>query len=305
MTKEQLGEALRDLVIEKLTEKKDRTDRAAAKAATAAAKQRLKAELRAEAIDALTDRLSALDLWTRVPPSTRRPRLTREDLAAAAVRLADAEGINALSMRRLATELEVGTMTLYHYVRTKDELLTLVTDAVMGEVVVPTRMTIPDDWRAALTLIANRSRAALVKHPWMLDINDDPPIGPNSVRHFDQSLAAVATLDLPLADKLDIISVIDEYVFGYSMIERTNRHDDVADNEDEMVDYVGVLIDTGAYPHLAALTDEMGVRRAWKAVRAASRDEKRFARNLARILDGIEASLPSSTAPSERGGHST
>ena len=292
MTKEILGEALRDLVVEKLTEKKATTDRAAARAAATQAKQRLKAELRAEAIDALTERLTALDLWTRVPPSTRQPRLTREDLAATAVRLADAEGISALSMRRLATELDVGTMTLYHYVRTKDELLTLVTDVVMGEVVVPARTPIPDNWRAALTLIANRSRAALRKHPWMLDINDDPPIGPNSVRHFDQSLEAVASLDLPLADKIDIISVVDEYVFGYTMIQRNNGHDRAIDDEDEMVEYVSVLVDTGAYPHLAALTADMGVRAAWKAVHAATRDDKRFSRNLDRILDGIERSLP-------------
>ncbi len=55
------------------------------------------------------------------------------------MRIADAEGIDALSMRRLAAELGAGTMTLYHYVRTKDELLTLVTDAVMGEVVLARR----------------------------------------------------------------------------------------------------------------------------------------------------------------------
>ena len=55
------------------------------------------------------------------------------------MRIADAEGFDAVSMRRIAAELDAGTMTLYHYVRTKDELLTLVIDAVMGEVVVPDR----------------------------------------------------------------------------------------------------------------------------------------------------------------------
>ena len=292
MTKEHLGEALRDLVVEKLTEKKAETDRRSAKAAQKSAKERLKAELRAGALDALTDRLSALDLWTRVPPTSRRPRLTRDDLAATAVRLADAEGIDALSMRRLASELEVGTMTLYHYVSTKAELLMLVTDTVMSEVVVPSHVPIPDDWRAALTLIATRTRAAFVNHPWMLDINDDPPIGPNSVRHFDQTLEAVASLDMPLADKVDIISVVDEYVFGYSWSERNSRHDRAVDDEDEMVDYLTVLTETGAYPHLAALTDEMGVRPVWRATHAALRDETRFDRNLGRILDGIDASMP-------------
>jgi AcrR family transcriptional regulator len=292
MTKEQLGEALRDLVIEKLTEKKAESHRAAAASSgSARLKAELKAELKSEAIDALTERLTALDLWTRVPPPSRQPRLTREDLASTAVRLADARGLEALSMRRLATELDVGTMTLYHYVRTKDELLTLVTDAVMGEIVVPSTTTIPDGWRAALTLLATRSRAALVKHPWMLDINDDPPIGPNSVRHFDQSLEAVASLDLPLLEKLDIISVVDEYVFGFSQMARNSRHVDALEDDDEMIGYVSVLIETGAYPHLEAFTNEMGVRPMWRTVHAALRDEKRFSRNLERLLDGIETSL--------------
>ena len=58
----------------------------------------------------------ALDLWTRMEPGSRRPRFTREEIAGAAVHIADTEGIDALSMRRLATELGAGTMTLYHYV---------------------------------------------------------------------------------------------------------------------------------------------------------------------------------------------
>ena len=118
------------------------------------------------------------------------------------MRIADAEGFAAVSMRRIATELDAGTMTLYHYVRTKDELLTLVVDAVMGEVVIPATEPIPTDWRAALTMVAERTRAALERHPWILDITDDPAVGPNSVRHFDQSLQAVASLNLPLTDKL-------------------------------------------------------------------------------------------------------
>ena len=60
-----------------------------------------------------------------------------------------------------------------------------------------------------------------------------------------------------------------------------------------MIDYVSVLIDTGAFPHLAALTDEMGLRPLWRTVHSSLRDEKRFTRNLTRLLDGIQASLSS------------
>jgi AcrR family transcriptional regulator len=283
LSKEQLGEALRDLVVEKLTEKARKAERSSSK----------NAHFKVQALEATIEELSALDVWTRVPPNGRRPKLSREHLAATALRIADAEGMGALSMRRLATELDVGTMSLYHYVRTKDELLTLVVDSVMGEVVIPDRMPIPTDWRAALMLIATRSRAAMERHPWMLDINDDPPIGPNSVRHFDQSLQAVASLDLPLAEKLDIIAVVDEYAFGYSLLQRNNSHGDATDDDDEMIGYIGVLLETGAYPQLQKLTEHANLRTVWREVRSALRDERRFERNLVRILDGIEASLPS------------
>jgi len=279
--KDVTGEALRELVLEKLTQKSAKYDLSTAKG-----------RLKADAIDAIADELGALDVWTRVPPSGRRPKLTREHLAATALRLADEEGIAALSMRRLATELDVGTMSLYHYVRTKDELLTLVTDAVMSEVVVPPEVKLPRDWRKALTIIAKRSRAACRKHPWMLDIHDDPPIGPNSVRHFDQTLEAVSSLDLPLAERLDIAALVDEYVFGYSMLERNNRKDDATDDEDSMIEYISVLLETGAYPQLEALTADASLRTVWREVHRALRDERRFERNLDRILDGIAASLP-------------
>jgi AcrR family transcriptional regulator len=279
LSKEQLGEALRDLVVEKLAEKAAKKDRSAAKE-----------RIQAEAIDMLTERIRALDPWTRVPRSSRRPRLSREDLAATALRIADAEGIAALSMRRIANEVGVGTMTLYHYVETKDELLAVVVDAVMGEVVIPDDESIPTDWREALLLIAGRSRASFERHPWLLELMDDPPIGPNSVRHIDQSLRAVASLDLPLREKVDIVAVVDEYVIGYS-VQMRNNGPAVVQDEDGFVNYISVLLETGAYPYLEALTHDRGVRDVWRDVNNAFQDEGRFERNLRRILDGIEHSL--------------
>jgi hypothetical protein len=185
----ELGEHIRDLVVDKLAEKAAKRERRTAKG-----------RMQAEAIELLSDRLSALDLWTRVPPGERRTLITREELAAAAVRIADTEGFAALSMRRLASEVGVGTMTLYHYVRNKDELLTLVFDAAMGEVTLPNDETLPRDWRPALVVIARRTRQVLTRHPWMFDIADDPPIGPNSVRHVAQTLEALSHLRLPLAE---------------------------------------------------------------------------------------------------------
>ena len=276
---------------ERLAEKAERlaekTDRLAEKTERMAERTVAKADM----LDRLASHLGALDVWTRHEPPGRRPRFTRDEIAAAAMRIADAEGFEAVSMRHLASELGAGTMTLYHYVRTKDELLTLVTDAVMGEVVIPPDEPLPEHWRAAITVIAHRSRDAMRRHPWIMDITDDPPLGPNSVRHFDQTLQAVSSLRVPLAEKLDIVSCIDEYVFGFCLHERNN----VSEGDlfsTEAVGYINGLVATGEYPQLARLADDFGLESVWERMHAHFRDADRFDRNLTRLLDGIEASLP-------------
>jgi AcrR family transcriptional regulator len=281
-------DALRDYIVEKVTEK---VERKSAQAAQKAERLAAKATKKAETLELIASHLSALDVWTRVEPAARQPRYTRDEIAQTAVRIADREGFDALSMRRLAAALDAGTMTLYHYVRTKDELLTLVLDEIMGEVIVPAEEEIPSDWRAALRMIAERSRASLERHPWILDMMDDPPIGPNSVRHFDQSLQAVSALAIGLTEKLDIVTTVDEYVLGYCLQQRNNAHAD-SGTDAGMIEYVRGLLETGDYPHLQTLADEVGVDAAWKQIAAHLRDTSRFARNLDRLLDGIEAGLP-------------
>ena len=264
-------------VAEKVAEKAEKHERMAAKSAK-----------RADAFDRAGEHLGALDLWTRPEPMARRPRFTRESIAAAAMRIADTEGFGAVSMRRIATELGAGTMTLYHYVRTKDELLSLVVDSMMGEVVIPSTEPIPTDWRVALTMVAERTRAALERHPWILDMTADPAVGPNSVRHFDQTLQTVASLPLSLAERFDIVRAVDEYVFGYCL---QHRGTEERSADDQMVEYVNGLVATGDYPQLAAIAEEYGLEEGWRQIELHERDPDRFARNLARLLDGIALSL--------------
>ena len=76
-------------------------------------------------------------IWVRPEPGTRRARFSREQIAAAALAIADAEGFEAVSMRRIAAQLGAGTMSLYRYISTKDDLVTLMDDALMGESLVP------------------------------------------------------------------------------------------------------------------------------------------------------------------------
>ncbi len=283
---EKMAETITEKVAESLNEKAARHERTAAKQAR-----------RAEAFDQLASHLRVLDVWTRTEPAGRRPRFTRDEIAAAAMRIADAEGFGALSMRRLAAELDAGTMTLYHYVRTKDELLTLVTDAVMGEVVFGPDEPLPDSWREAVTAVANRTRDALRRHPWILDITDDPAIGPNSVRHFDQSLEAVSSLDASLTFKLDLVTSVDQFVFGSALQDRNNLQGPDAD-PGSMIDYVEGLLISGTYPQLAAIAREVGLAKGWAQIEAHLRDPDRFDRNLERLLDGFEANLPSTAASS-------
>jgi AcrR family transcriptional regulator len=258
------------------------------------AKREERHERGAEALERLAAHLDALEVWTRHEGAARKPRFSRDEIAAAAVRIADAEGFEALSMRRLAAELGAGTMTVYHYVKTKDELLTLVNDTVMGEMVLADGWDEGLGWREALIEIAECTRTCLQAHPWVFDITDDPPIGPNQVRHFDQSMAALKSLDLTLPERLDLVTVIDEYVFGYCLHERTNLHPDEQHESfysAGMVDYMEGLLATGDYPELSKLRDEVGLAEALQMADASAGDPERFRRNLDLILDGIEVGL--------------
>ena len=250
-----------------------------------------KATKYAGTLERLATQLDATNVWTRDAATTRRPRLTRDDIAAAAIGIADTEGIAALSMRRLATELDVGTMSLYHYVRTKDELLSLVIDAMLNEVLIPPTTPMPQEWRAAITLVARRSRDALLRHRWVLDINDDPPIGPNAMRHFDQTLQAVSGFNAPLEVKLDLMAAVDEYVFGHCLFIRNNLLHDEA-NSHEMLQYMGELLAGGDYPTLQNMVDTTGLEELWRQIHSNAEDTDRFDRNLRRLLDGFEARLP-------------
>ncbi len=236
----------------------------------------------------------SLEVWTRPERGRRRPRYTRDEIAAAAIRIADTEGFEELSMRRLASELGAGTMTLYHYVRTKDELLALVHDAIMAELLVPAG-ELPDTWRDALTAIAYRSRDALRRHPWALDIRDDPAPGPNGIRHWDQSMQVVTPLDLSIGERFELIAAIDEYVFGFCLLERVNGPVDVdrppGPDLEGMAAYVDGLIATGEYPALAELERNPGLEDAWDQMQRQIADPGRFGRNLSRLLDGFEAEL--------------
>src|SRR6202049_6134 len=97
--------------------------------------------------------------------SKRKSRWTREKIATVALAIADKEGFEAVSMRRVAQELQVGTMSLYYYVKTKDDLIAVMDDALMFEAILP---AMPKNWKRAITEIATRTHSIFLRHPWAL-----------------------------------------------------------------------------------------------------------------------------------------
>ena len=176
--------------------------------------------------------------------STRH--LSREKIAAAALAIADAEGFACVSMRRVAQQLRAGTMSLYYYVRTKAELIAAMDDALMAEVVAP---SLPRDWRKALTMIALRTRDVFIRHPWALASMQSAPPGVNAMRHMEQCLEVLSGTGMSTQDKLTLLAVIDDFVFGYALRE-------TAGDPDVDVDLARKQLATGAFPRLAEVFGE-------------------------------------------------
>src|SRR5882757_11529334 len=106
-------------------------------------------------------------IWARPERAGRgpRPAHSRADIAAAAVRIADAEGLDGVSMRHVAAELGCGTMSLYNYVPRKEDLYELMVDAFSGEYDLPEQPS--GDWRANMLMVAVQARALIHRHPWL------------------------------------------------------------------------------------------------------------------------------------------
>lgn len=222
-------------------------------------------------------------VWAR-PDTRRRPALTREAIVEAAVRIADAEGLDAVSIRRVAAELAARTMSLYTHIDSKADLLDLMADHIAGEVLVDGAL--PPDWREAISLISRKEREAAHRHPWagdLLNQRTHAMIGPNGLRHLEQSMAAVSGLRLDPAETWRVIAAINDYVFGYVVREvrerEIARRDGLSGTERQALirPYLQRLIDSGELVTIAPLLRD--------GVPIAGDD---FEQGLNWLLDGIE-----------------
>ncbi|MGC5009819.1 TetR/AcrR family transcriptional regulator [Streptosporangium sp. DT93] len=142
----------------------------------------------------------------------RKPSLTVADITRAAVEVADAEGLAAVSMSRIAAELGNATMALYRYVKSKDELLVLMADAALDG---PADLPDDVDWRTGLAVWVQGVLTVLRRHPWTAQIPiSGPPMGPNNLWWFDRALHALAGTDLEEEDKVGVVMGLLTFVHG-------------------------------------------------------------------------------------------
>jgi AcrR family transcriptional regulator len=215
----------------------------------------------------------------------------------AALALADAEGAEAINMRRIAKELGVGTMSLYWHVAGKEQLLDLMLDAVEAKEAIAEPS---GDWRNDLAQIARRERASLLRHRWKLDFMAGRPPGPNGFLNIERSLACLDGLDIETRTALQILTTVMTYATGSVFNELRELHAEqqqagaghtAGHSEAEIAAglraWRASLDRSGLFPRLARVFDE-GI----DPDAAETRDE-RFEFGLACVLDGIAVRLPS------------
>lgn len=226
-------------------------------------------------------------LWGTKERPTRGPKpgLTLESIVRAGVELADRDGLAALSMRNVAAELGVGTMTLYRYVPGKGELLDLMIDHVNGPLEELDKFR-GRHWRTTLEYIARSTWEQYAAHAWLLHVNQVRPVlGPNALAGFDFSLGAVEGLGLTDREKVAIFVAIDGLVTGLArnhiLQKQAAQQSGVPD--EEFWEMQGPFMETamagGAYPRAARLSEEA----------FDLRDEDILGLGLRSLLDGFEA----------------
>ncbi len=248
-----------------------------------------------------TDALPAeLDLlWGRRERGSRGPKpgLSIDDIVAAAIAIADADGLKAVSMARVASALGFTTMSLYRHVDSKDELLALMWNASAQGV--ETLVIEGDDWRSRLKAWALVQRDMLDRHPWITQMPmAAPPLGPNSLTFVELGLEAMDDCGLADSDRLRVIGLLSAYTLSEARmahdaaraVAQTIAAGAVAPASWEAV--LRQLVDERTYPRLHRI--------AWAGKLgndpSGFDESEEFTYGLDRILDGIQALIDRTTS---------
>jgi AcrR family transcriptional regulator len=216
------------------------------------------------------------------PDRAARLPLSRERVLRAAVSLAGADGIEALTMRRLGQELGVEAMSLYKYVANKDDLLDGMVDVVFGEIELPSAGS---DWRAAMRRRALSVRDALARHPWatpLMQSRSRP--GAATLRHHDAVIGTLRAAGFPIALVAHAFSALDSYIYGFALQQRALPFE-TAEQTAELAESIMASFPADEYPHLVELTVQHVLQPGYDYG-----DEFEFGLDL--LLDGLERALP-------------
>ena len=207
-----------------------------------------------------------------------RGRLSRERVMHAAVVLADAGGLESLTMRRLGEGLGVEAMSLYKHVANKEDLLDGMVDLVFAEIELPRDDA---DWRTSMRRRALSARAALNRHPWATALMQSRTApGPATLGHHEAVIGTLRRAGFPVELTAHAVSAIDAYVYGFALQERALPFDSVEEAE-QVGRQIFARMPPGRYPHLTELTVEHVLRPGYDYGRE-------FEYGLDLVLDGLD-----------------
>lgn len=239
-------------------------------------------------------------LWGKTSERRRgpKPTLSVEHIAQAAIGFAKAEGLEALSMKRLAEVLNVGTMTLYTYVPDKTTLLQLMLDRAVTGLELPTSSV---DWRQHLRRSAETLFTLYLEHPWMLQvIVDAPPITPGQMRYLESMLRALRDTGLTGSESLDVSMSLSYYVLGAAKLSSgilAAERDSSLHSEELQANYAAAFerfLDPAEFPTvLMAMTEP----RAEISPSEGIWDHLGFHFGLERLIDGVAAYIARQAPP--------
>jgi AcrR family transcriptional regulator len=218
--------------------------------------------------------------WTEPEPTQPRAPLSRAAIVAAAIRRADAEGLDAVTIRGVAALLRARPMSLYKHIGSKEDLLDLMFDELVGLVL--EGGALPEHWRAAIEVVAARKRRLALAHPWLVVLYGRRPlVGPSTLAQLEQSVVALRGLTTDLATAVRVVNAVDDYTMGHVTRELTFGAARSEQWQNAVRPYLRQVAASGHYPVLGPLLTDPVPDDA----------EDTFTSGLAWLLDGIEARL--------------
>ena len=208
----------------------------------------------------------------------RRRPLSRERVLRVAFERTDKDGIDSLSMRKLAQELGVEAMSLYRHVRNKGEIVDGMIDLVFGEIGLPPR---GGDWKTAMRQRAISAREVLARHPWAIGLMESRSTpGPATLQHHDAVIGCLRAAGFSIAMAAHAYSVLDSYIYGFAL-QQASLPFKTSNEAVEVADSIRRQFPADAYPHLTELTVQHVLQPGYDYA-----DEFEFGLDL--ILDGLE-----------------